>query len=672
MFGEDADEHFGRALSAGPADPDASVFTRFTVQLGILVGFTAFLAIVMHMLKQSTIVAYILVGVIMQQIFNALDVTPHMSTLSHFSHIGIIMLLFMAGLEVDIPAFLARAKLVSTVGLGQIFINTLVGMATGYFIVGSELKGAMGLVYFGLCCTFSSTIIVLGMLKKTKQMESLHGQICLGLLVFQDITAVLSLAILTAATKKEPMEGCYNSNTTIEENNNHRLLGNGGNMTTGIVDEEEQSLGIALVLLVMWLLLFGFLQYLSSKFVLHHLFRALSSSKELLYLGTLGYALFSAGLADAVGFSAEIAAFLAGVSMTVLPYKLEIEGKVESIKNLGILTFFITLGMDLEFDLDPVLYLASVIAALMTLFVTMGIVVFLGWAAHLKARPTFYIGGIVNQISEFSLILASLCVERGIFCKDVLTVLAIACVITIIGSGTGHANLEAGWAKFGHHLKFLDDRADDFGELDLNESELEGHVVCFGINRLTQMVAQYAVEKLNKKHILVVSLDTDKIRLMEHHPIIKTLYADMFDPDTWDHAALENAEMVVSVLDGEQEAELSIGRYIREHNGEGFFMCATKDDEQALELYEAGCDFVIQTHALAAMKLEEMLNHFSLKNLGVEGAAHKERLCVAFDRKKQRIAAMKSGRKRINKRMTVQNIEDLNIDEEDFVISRSS
>ena len=75
------------------------------------------------------------------------------------------------------------------------------------------------------------------------------------------------------------------------------------------------------------------------------------------------------------------------------------------------------------------------------------------------------VGGIVNQISEFSLILASLCVKRGIFCEHVLTILAIACVITIVVSGIGHEQLEQGYEKFGKKwFASFDKRAVDLDE----------------------------------------------------------------------------------------------------------------------------------------------------------------------------------------------------------------
>jgi len=624
-------DHF-RSLGGGSSDEPA--FDRFVVQLGLLMGFTAVVAIILHFLKQSTIVSYIIVGIVMKQVFNALDVTPDVEILNHFSHVGIILLLFMAGLEVDIAAFVARAKLVTIVGLGQIVINTVMGMIVGVMIIGDMLQGAMGIVYFGLCTTFSSTIVVLGMLKRKKQLESLHGQICLGLLVFQDITAVLSLAILNAAGHGAPWDTCEEhfgtggnttSNATISEDIVRRLGGGGGG--------SDKPLGEALGFLVLWLIVFSILQYLSSRFVLQPLFRELSSSSELMFLGTLGYALLSAGIADAVDFSPEIAAFLAGVSMTVLPYKLEIEDKVESIKNLGIVTFFITLGMDLNLDIKIGYYLASIVIAVVIIFFTMGILVILGVLAKMKARPTFMIGGIVNQISEFSLILASLCVEQGVFCQAVLTILAIGCVLTIIVSGIGHELLEPMWMRFGKkYFKFLDNLAVKVNATALADSvKLEDHVVCFGINKLTEMVATYAHEKLGKEHILVIDIDADLINAKSDHKIIRTLYADMFDPDTWAQAKLDKAMLVVSCLEEGQEAELQIGMWMKERNGTAFYITTTEEDHEAMELYDGGSNFVIHTEELATMKLQELMEQNSLTELKALGEEHLAKLEAAHN-----------------------------------------
>ena len=124
----------------------------------------------------------------------------------------------------------------------------------------------------------------------------------------------------------------------------------------------------------------------------------------------------TAGVAVTVGFSGEITEFLAGVSLTHLPYKLHIVGKVEPIKSLGVAIFFIALGLRLKIDQSMVDALpAGIGLALLAVFGTLPLFMILGFWARLQARTTFMIGMLMNQISEFSLILCTLCVRAGVF-----------------------------------------------------------------------------------------------------------------------------------------------------------------------------------------------------------------------------------------------------------------
>lgn len=93
----------------------------------------------------------------------------------------------------------------------------------------------------------------------------------------------------------------------------------------------------------------------------------------------------------------------------------------------------------------------------------------------------------------------------------------------------------------------------------------------------------------------------------------------MYDPDTWSHALIEEAMLVVSCITDGQEAEESIGRWMREHDGKAFYITTTDLDHEAHELYETGSDFVIHKTRLATMKLNEMLAEGDLMGLKAAG-----------------------------------------------------
>eukprot|EP00584_Thalassiosira_punctigera_P009361 CAMPEP_0172539054 /NCGR_PEP_ID=MMETSP1067-20121228/10331_1 /TAXON_ID=265564 ORGANISM="Thalassiosira punctigera, Strain Tpunct2005C2" /NCGR_SAMPLE_ID=MMETSP1067 /ASSEMBLY_ACC=CAM_ASM_000444 /LENGTH=1059 /DNA_ID=CAMNT_0013324677 /DNA_START=41 /DNA_END=3220 /DNA_ORIENTATION=- len=394
----------------------------FIQPLGFLLGLTALLALLLSYLGQSTIIAFIAVGVIA----SSLGVEPDATTLGHISEVGILILLFMAGLEVDLEAFLKNWRTAAIVGVGQIVASTGFFAASSLLVlpaIGAEVN-VNSAVYFGLCLCFSSTILVLGYLKGSKSMGTLHGQLCLGTLVLQDAASVLGIAVLEA-------------------------LGGDG--------------GIAVSVLVLFgkLLATMLVCFLLERFVLNRMFAMFARSLELLYLGALGYATGLAAIAVTAGFSGEITAFLAGVSLSRLPYKMHIETKMEPIKSLGVAIFFISLGLRLELGSEMVDALPIGFGlALFTLFATMPLFAALGVPAGLRSHTVFMLGMLMNQISEFSLILCTLCVRAYVFEPVVLTVMTVAAVVSIIVSSMGHAHIDAIYLRMQRMacLKCLDAR----------------------------------------------------------------------------------------------------------------------------------------------------------------------------------------------------------------------
>lgn len=453
----------------------------FVQPLGLLLGATAVVALLLSYARQSTIVAFIAVGVGV----SAAGVEVESTTLQHISEVGILILLFTAGLEVELDAFLAKWRTVTIVGVGQVV------SATGFFAlasvvvlpaVGATVDPASA-VYFGLCMCFSSTILVLGYLKRTNSMGTVYGQLCLGTLVLQDAASVLGIAVLgglqqgagtCVAADDAPdcadatdASGCAALGPACAYVGGRRRLAAAAasvcadvcgsvDLSSASADDGGRALceaascvfaepagkgiGVEVALLFAKLVATIFVCWLLNRFVLDRVFEAFARSLELLYLGSLGYATGLAAIAVTAGFSGEITAFLAGVSIAQLPYKMHIETKMEPIKSLGVAIFFISLGLKLEIDqrmLDslPVGLGLAVIQLVATLPLFMG----LGVLAGLKAHNVFMLGLLMNQISEFSLILCTLCVRAEVFEPIVLTVMTVAAVLSIVVSSMGHA-----------------------------------------------------------------------------------------------------------------------------------------------------------------------------------------------------------------------------------------
>eukprot|EP00581_Thalassiosira_minuscula_P014508 CAMPEP_0183711958 /NCGR_PEP_ID=MMETSP0737-20130205/7271_1 /TAXON_ID=385413 /ORGANISM="Thalassiosira miniscula, Strain CCMP1093" /LENGTH=1045 /DNA_ID=CAMNT_0025940531 /DNA_START=202 /DNA_END=3342 /DNA_ORIENTATION=+ len=386
----------------------------FIQSLGFLLGLTAILALFLSYLGQSTIIAFIATGVVV----NAIGVEPEETTLAHMSEVGIVILLFMAGLEVDLGAFLKNWRTAAIIGVGQIVCSTGFFAALSLLIlpaIGQEANRNSA-VYFGLCLCFSSTILVLGYLKENKSMGTLHGQLCLGTLVLQDAASVLGIAVLGGLKESDD--------------------GSSGGIAASILILFGKLVAAMVIIIIL------------ERFVLNRLFSMFARSLELLYLGALGYATGLAALAVTAGFSGEITAFLAGVSISRLPYKMHIETKMEPIKALGVAVFFISLGLKLELGQEMLDALPIGFGlAVFTLFATLPLFAALGFLAGLKSHTVFMLGMLMNQISEFSLILCTLCVRAYVFEPVVLTVMTVAAVVSIIVSSMGHAHMDATYRR---------------------------------------------------------------------------------------------------------------------------------------------------------------------------------------------------------------------------------
>ena len=152
----------------------------------LLLG-TAFLAVPMYLAKQSQIICFIIVGAFVGLMDYHTKMQLSVKTSNALFDLGILFVLFMGGMEVDIGALIKGWKVVLINGIGQIGLNTAIfaGMAAGLQNSAFEGVGVPGIVYFGICSTLSSTILVLGALKKRGEMEALHGQVILGLMVMQ-------------------------------------------------------------------------------------------------------------------------------------------------------------------------------------------------------------------------------------------------------------------------------------------------------------------------------------------------------------------------------------------------------------------------------------------------------------------------------------------------------
>ena len=554
--------------------------------LGAMLLAAAVVAIILSYAKQASLFAFIIVGVL-GGLFGLKEVI-NKDVMTAFVDIGITLLLFMAGMEVDIPGLIKRWKLLLINGFGQIIGLFGISAALGLLYVGIDASymeavglpaenAAPALIYFSLCLTLSSTILVIGTLKSTGQIGEEHGQVALGLMVLQDIVAVVALAILASL--------------------NPDKVG-GSSLGVEVAMIFAKMIGLAIVL------------YFVTKYLLNPLFKFFAQSGELLFIGTLGYGMGVAALCEVIHFSSGIGAFFAGATLAALPYRHEIEDKVEPLKAFGIILFFMGLGFDIS-ELKPAQMLGGLteglVLAILVVILTVPLMLVLGYISRLNGKPSFLMGAIINQSSEFSLMLAVMCWQYKLFDPHLFIVITLVVLISFFFSSLGHQFLDPLYNAFSKILSFMDGRSIGAAESDDDDFVMEGHVVIMEYNELAIEIADFYAQR--GEQVLLLDLDPHIIEYFEHqhgHSNIHAHYSNMADPDVWEDLAFDKAKVVISCIDGGQEAEMAIARWLKIEAPDVPFIAATSSHEETLELYASGARYVIQTEYLAAKAFRDI------------------------------------------------------------------
>jgi len=252
--------------------------------------------------------------------------------------------------------------------------------------------------YVSVALTFSSTIIIVKLLSDKKEIDSLHGQIAIGFLIVQDMAAILALIGLTT-------------------------LG-------ASVTENGPAYFVALIIVAKGLGLVGIIALLM-KYVIPYLVRRLAHSLELLTLFAVAWAVFLGAGSELLGFSKEVGAFLAGVSLASTAYRDSIGARLTSLRDFLLLFFFIDLGARLDWSAVGSQLGPSLIFSLFVLIGNPLIVLIIMGLMGYRRRTSFLAGLTVAQISEFSLIVAALGLSIGHITTETVGLITLVGVVTI-------------------------------------------------------------------------------------------------------------------------------------------------------------------------------------------------------------------------------------------------
>jgi Kef-type K+ transport system membrane component KefB len=532
-----------------------------------LVGVAAYL------IRQPLILAYLVAGFLLGP--SGLRWVESQQSIRTIAELGLIFMLFMIGLEIDLKKIVRAGSWILITSATQIFGCFALGLAL-FLLIGLPLSGGrFDALYLAVAVALSSTVIIVKVLYDKHELDTLPGRVTLGILVLQDLFAILFLAVQPS------------------------------------LNDLQIDVALFSVLRVAALLAAALL---ISRYTLPHLFHLIARLPELVLVGALAWCFAVAEFAEYLGLSREMGALIAGVSLSTFPYALDVTAKVTSLRDFFITLFFVALGMLIPLPTGAVIGLALVIVAftlmsrLLTLFPPL-------YLMKQGLRASLLPAINLAQISEFSLVLIQVGVQSGQVKPETASAASTAFVVLAVISTFLMTRSDAIVRSTIPLLKPLGLRDLDHRPTDAepdSKQERQRRILLLGFFRS----ASSFLAEVERRHAALL----EQVFVVDFNPVVyhtlqargvKIYYGDISHAETLTHAGIADAEIVISsvpdsLLKGTSNEKLV--RYARSVNASAKIIATADVLSQVETLYAAGADYVTIARLTEADELVEVVS----------------------------------------------------------------
>jgi Kef-type K+ transport system membrane component KefB/Trk K+ transport system NAD-binding subunit len=545
--------------------------------IGVSIIAAALFALLARRVGQPLLLGYVLGGAILGPHIGLGLVTDEAS-IELISEIGLILLLFIIGLEMNIPRLLQAGRVIALAGLLQFPLCALLGW---WAFNGVTTGGRFDGLYLAVAFALSSTLIVVKLLFDKFEIATFTGRVTLGILIFQDLWAILFLA--------------------LQPNLNDLQAG-------PLLRSLLAGLG-----LVVWAVLVA-------KYVFPALFRSIATSTELVLLVAVAWCFLLAGFAGWAGLSKEMGSLIAGIVIAGFPYGAEVTARLGGVRDFFVTLFFVALGLKIPMPTSRliVLALAAGVFVVASRFLVM---VPLMSLLRVDLRSSAVVALNLAQVSEFSLVIVALGVTYGHVGPQTSALVLFALLITALTSTYGILLNHEIATAFGRGLRRLGVPAWMTAGAATPPPETgperahEPDVFLLGVSREGLALVQHLEREASatKARLLCIDFNPETLEKLQLDGV-HCHYGDISNVDTLRHAGLERARIVVSSISDWFLKGVDNRRLIRIVRGLApkAQLIATADSRaHAEELYAEGAAYVVIPAAQAAEHLFHLLSDSS-------------------------------------------------------------
>ncbi|WP_325894159.1 monovalent cation:proton antiporter-2 (CPA2) family protein [Grimontia sp. NTOU-MAR1] len=515
----------------------------------------------------GSVLGYLIAGVVIGPVIGL--VGDETTTIQHFAEFGVVMMLFLVGLELE-PKMLwsMRNKLL---GLGGLQVGLTAAIVMGIALVLNQVWSVALAV--GLIFALSSTAIVLQTFNEKRLTKTEGGRSAFSVLLFQDIAVIPMLAFIPLLALPELVEQAQSAAADHHEEMS---------LVAGL---PGWALGLAIMGAIAGVVVGG-------HFLSRPLFRFVASSglREIFTATALMLVIGIAALMSLIGLSPALGTFLAGVVLANSEFRHELESNIEPFKGLLLGLFFITVGAGINFGIlfDDFFVIIGLTVGLMLL--KAGILFVLSLFFRIKGTARWLFTLSLAQAGEFGFVLLSFSMQNHVLPMEVAQLLSLVVAISMF--------LTPG--LFILYDKVILPRFEQSAnDREADEIDEQGSVIIAGVGRFGQIVNRL----LTANGVKTVVLDYEAAQIENLRQInIKSYFGDATRPEHLHTAGIEEAAILVVSMDN-QETTTELVEYVKKTYPNVKILARAFDRGHAYMLRHAGADYVIKETFLSALEL---------------------------------------------------------------------
>ncbi|RRV05236.1 glutathione-regulated potassium-efflux system protein KefB [Pseudomonas sp. v388] len=498
-------------------------------------------------LQLGAVIGYLIAGVIIGP--SVLGLIGDTESVAHISELGVVLLLFIIGLELSPKRLWVMRKSVFGVGMAQVLLTGIVIGAVALLAFGQSLNTA---VVLGLGLALSSTAFGLQSLAERKELNSPHGRLAFAILLFQDIAAIPLIALVPLLSGSDQALDTHDS------------------LVHGL-----RVLGVIAIVVI------------GGRYLLRPVFRIVAKTRiqEVSTATALLVVIGTAWLMELVGVSMALGAFLAGLLLADSEYRHELESQIEPFKGLLLGLFFISVGMGANIGL---LFSAPLVVLGLTLLliaIKLPLLFFIGrLAGGLGKQSALRLGLVLAAGGEFAFVVFKIGSDQGLFTPELYDLL----ILTITLSMAMTPLLFMALARWIRPKPKTTEVPDEYRDIQTDEPR----VVIAGMGRMGQIVARI----LRAQKIPFIALDTavESIEFSRSFGNVPVFYGDPLRPEILRAAKVHEAEFFVIATD-DPDTNIKTAELVRKLYPHMKIIARARNRQHVHRLIDVGAQAVRET-----------------------------------------------------------------------------